>query len=96
MSRSPLPPPTPPPLPPVVAAQVYYNIKLTEDGKAQATNVTGRNGAYVQGRRGGGIVLEEEDLQPKVAPKKKGVIRAGGWRAEVQSHTKGSHRGGSN
>eukprot|EP00667_Euglena_gracilis_P013319 EG_transcript_13728 len=58
-----------------VGELVYYNIKLTEDGKAQATNVTGRNGAYVQGRRGGGIVLEEEDLQPKVAPKKKGVIR---------------------
>lgn len=54
---------------------VYYDIKRDDDGKAQAINVTGPNGSYVLGRRGGGITLDDDVIDPVVRPKKKGVIR---------------------
>jgi cold shock CspA family protein len=58
-----------------VGEWVYYDLRVDDDGKAQAINVTGPDGAYVEGRRGGGIVIEEDDVAPTVTPKKKGVIR---------------------
>ena len=55
--------------------QVYYDIKIDADGRVQATNVTGPGGAYVEGQRGGGIILDEDLDKPPATPKRKGSIR---------------------
>jgi len=58
-----------------VGELVYYDIKIDADGRVQATNVTGPGGAYVEGQRGGGIILDEDLDKPPATPKRKGSIR---------------------